>query len=156
MKLPTAVLALAWTSAALSGPAFGAPGSDAPIATHDAPVATQTAPARPTFEVCAGAYAALGRHQDNFGTDGSLMSERYPNYGRINFNDRLASLARQQEKGVSELKAYVDDRHHDFVQKLVDAETEGDMSAAGVKDVAFVANQCDAQYGFAPSLGGTN
>jgi hypothetical protein len=149
-------IAAAFVGLASCGAALAAPAADAPIATHDAPLATKSAPAKATFEVCAGAYAALARHQDNFGTEGSLMSERYPNYARINFNDRLSTLARQAEKGVTELKADANDRHHDYVQKLVDAETEGDLATEGVKDVAFIANQCDVQYGFFPSLGGTN
>lgn len=150
MKVAVAALALMLAAPAAAAPA----GADAPMATHDAPVATRTPTVRPTFDICAGAYAALARHQDNYGTEGSLMSERFPNFARINYNERLGSLARQAEKGVSDLKAAAQDRHGDYFRKLVDAETEGDMNVDPVKEVAFTADACDSQYGFSPSLGG--
>jgi hypothetical protein len=145
-----AALALALAPPALAAPAA----SDAPVTTRDAPVATGSATAKPTFDICAGAYAALARDQDNYGADGSLMSERFPNFARINYDERLAKLAEQAERGVSELKADALDRHGDFFRKLVDAETEGDMNVDPVKQVAFTADACDAEFGFTPSLGG--
>lgn len=149
------IIAAAAAALALAAPALAAPAApDAPVVTRDAPVATGAAPARPTFDLCAGAYAALARHQDNYGSEGSLMSERFPNFARISYDERLARLARQAEKGVSELKAEALDRHGDFFRKLVDAETEGDMNVDPVKQVTFTADACDAQYGFSPSLGG--
>lgn len=128
--------------------------ADAPLATGEEAVTTQAQTAKPAFEACAAVYTALARLQDNFGAEGSLLTERYPRFAKIDFNARLGVLAGQASKGVSQLKSESEDAEGDFFRKLIDAETEGDVDVDGVKDVAFVSNACDLQYGFAPSLGG--
>jgi|WetSurMetagenome_2_1015567.scaffolds.fasta_scaffold79753_2 hypothetical protein len=108
----------------------------------------------PTTVKCAAVYGALAQDQGAFGTTDSLMGERYFNYPKISFDDRLTRLAGKAEKGVSELKdsAAVDESA--FYKTLVDAETDGDVEVTGVQDLIRLSDTCDAEYGFSPSLGG--
>ncbi len=110
--------------------------------------------APPNLNACAGVYGALGQEQTNFGGAGSLMAERYVNFPRIDFEDRLAQLARSQEKGITELKNASEADRSEFYMKLVDAETEGDMNVPAVRAITRTSDACDAIYGFGPSLGG--
>ena len=109
---------------------------------------------RPTAQTCAAVYGAFAQEQGAFGTTDSLMGERYFNYGKINFEDRLAQLAGKSEMGVTELKTSTAvDESNDYM-KLVDAETDGDMDVPPVRDMIRTSDTCDAEYGFDPSLGG--
>ncbi len=110
--------------------------------------------APPGLNDCAGAYGALADEQINFGSAGSLMAEKYVNFPRIDFQDRLAQLARSQEKGITELRTASEAERSEFYMKLVDAETEGQMDVPGVRTVTRTADACDAEYNFGPSLGG--
>ena len=109
---------------------------------------------RPTGQKCAAVYGAFAQEQGAFGTTGSLMGERYFNYAKINFDDRLSQLARKSEMGVTEMKtASATDESADYM-KLVDAETDGDMEVQPVREMIRLSDTCDAEYGFSPSLGG--
>ncbi len=109
---------------------------------------------RPTAQRCAAVYGAFAQEQTTFGSSGSLMGERYFNYAKINFDDRLSQLARKSEMGVTEMKtASATDESTDYM-KLVDAETDGDMDVLPVRDMIRLSDTCDAEYGFSPSLGG--
>jgi hypothetical protein len=108
----------------------------------------------PTPLKCAAVYGALAQDQGAFGTTDSLMGERYFNYPKISFDDRLSQLAGKSEKGVSELKDSSAVDESAFYKTLVDAETEGDVEVAGVQDMIRLSDTCDAEYGFSPSLGG--
>ncbi len=109
---------------------------------------------RPTAQKCAAVYGAFAQEQGAFGTTGSLMGERYFNYAKINFDDRLALLAGKSEMGVTEMKtASATDESADYM-KLVDAETDGDMEVQPVREMIRLSDTCDAEYGFSPSLGG--
>ncbi len=132
------LLMLSCAPAMAQGEAQSAAGSDKP----------------PSLETCAGAYGALAQEQINFGSAGSLMAEKYINFPRIDFEDRLARLARSQEKGITELKTASETERSEFYMKLVDAETEGEMDVPGVRAVTRTADACDAIYGFGPSLEG--
>lgn len=147
MKPVLAALGLLLASVG-SGPAWAQP------AAADAPVATQTGPSKPAFESCADAYGSLARLQAHFGAEGSLLTEQYPAFARINFDDRLSALASRADRGPGDLKTPAQIEKSDFYRKLIDAETEGDTATEGVKDVAFAATACDTAYGFTPSLGG--
>ena len=108
----------------------------------------------PTSQKCAAIYGAFAQEQGAFGTTDSLMGERYFNYAKINFDDRLALLARKSEMGVTELKtSSANDESTDYM-KLVDAETDGDMDVPPVREMIRTSDTCDAEYGFSPSLGG--
>ena len=109
---------------------------------------------RPTTEKCAAVYGAFAHEQATFGTTNSLMGERYFNYVKISFDDRLAQLAGKSEKGVTDLKTASASAEADFYMKLVDAETDGDMDALPVREMIRLSDTCDAEYGFNPSLGG--
>ena len=108
----------------------------------------------PTAARCAAVYGALAQEQANFGSSDSLLGERYLNYSRINFDDRLNQLAGKAEKGVSELRAASADEESANYMKLVDAETEGDMDTLVVRNMLRLSDTCDGEYGFSPSLGG--
>ena len=66
----------------------------------------------------------------------------------------FSQLARSQEKGITELKNASEADRSEFYMKLVDAETEGDMSVPAVRVITRTSDACDAIYGFGPSLGG--
>ena len=107
---------------------------------------------RPTVKACAGIYGALSQEQGAFGVTDSLMGERYINYAKIDFNDRLSQLANKEETGFTELQnASESERMADYM-KLVDAETEGAMDSPDVLTLIHLADTCDAEYGFTPSL----
>ncbi len=125
-----------------------------PAAAAEAPVATAEPEAGPSSDDCAGVYGALADDQGNFGVADSLMGERYFNYARIDFQDRLNRLARQLEVGISQLKTDSESARSQAYMKLVDAETEGDLDTATVRQVVAQADSCDSRFGFAPSLGG--
>jgi hypothetical protein len=108
----------------------------------------------PTAARCAAVYGAFAEDQGAFGASDSLLGERYFNYGKINFEDRLGLLAGKAEKGITELKAASESERSAFYMKLVDAETEGDMEAPAIRDMIRLSDSCDAEYGFSPSLGG--
>ena len=108
----------------------------------------------PKIEQCAGIYGAFAEQQGAFGTTDSLMGERYINYARIDFDARLASLARKEERGVTELKTQSQGVRDDIYMKLVDAETEGDLDTDVVRRMIELSDTCDSEYGFSPSLGG--
>ena len=108
----------------------------------------------PSPEKCAAVYGALAQDQGAFGTTDSLMGERYFNYPKISFDDRLTQLAAKSEKGVSDLKDSAAADQATFYKTLVDAETDGDVEVVGVQDMIHLADTCDAEYGFSPSLGG--
>jgi hypothetical protein len=108
----------------------------------------------PTAEKCAAVYGAFAQDQTNFGTTDSLLGERYFSYAKINFEDRLSQLAGKAEKGVSELKDATESERSAMYMQLVDAETEGDIEVQAVRDLIRLSDTCDAEYGFAPSLGG--
>ena len=110
--------------------------------------------ATPTADRCAAVYGALAQDQGNFGSSDSLLGERYFNYSKINFDDRLTRLAGKSEKGITELKAATEFDRQTLYMKLVDAETEGDLDVQAVRDVIRLADSCDAEFGFAPSMGG--
>lgn len=108
----------------------------------------------PTPEKCAAVYGAFAQDQGAFGTTDSLMGERYFNYPKISFDDRLSQLAAKAEKGVQDMKdAAATDQAADY-RTLVDAETEGDVESTSVTDLIGLSDTCDAEYGFSPSLGG--
>ena len=111
-------------------------------------------PRPPTAERCAAVYGAFAQDQGNFGASDSLLGERYFNYGKINFDDRLGLLAGKAEKGISELKTATEPDRSAMYMQLVDAETEGDIDVLTVRDLIRLSDTCDAEYGFAPSLGG--
>jgi len=108
----------------------------------------------PTAEKCAAVYGAFAQDQGNFGTSDSLLGERYFNYAKINFDDRLGLLAGKSEKGITELKTATEQDRATMYMQLVDAETEGDIETQPVRDLIRLSDTCDAEYGFAPSLGG--
>jgi hypothetical protein len=108
---------------------------------------------RPTVKGCAAIYGALGQEQGAFGTTDSLMGERYLNYAKIDFNDRLAQLARKEEMGITELQTSAESERSVDYMKLVDAETEGAMDSPDVLTLIHLADTCDDEYGFTPSLG---
>ncbi len=108
----------------------------------------------PSSKTCAAVYGAFAQEQAAFGTTDSLMGERYFNYAKINFNDRLTALAGKSEMGLTDLKtASSVDESNDYM-KLVDAETDGDMDVPPVREMIRTSDTCDAEYGFSPSLGG--
>ncbi len=109
---------------------------------------------RPTAQKCAAVYGAFAQEQGAFGTTNSLMGERYFNYAKINFDDRLAQLAGKSEVGVTEMKTSSASDESANYMKLVDAETDGDMDVQAVRDMIRLSDTCDAEYGFSPSLGG--
>jgi hypothetical protein len=109
---------------------------------------------RPTVKDCAGVYGALAQEQGAFGSTDSLMGERYTNFAKIDFNDRLAQLARKEEMGISELQTSSETQRSSDYMKLVDAETEGTMDSPDVLALTRLSDTCDAEYGFTPSLGG--
>ncbi len=109
---------------------------------------------RPTAQNCAAVYGAFAQEQVTFGTTNSLMGERYFNYVKISFDDRLAQLAGKSEMGVTQLKTASAAAESDYYMKLVDAETDGDMDAQPVREMIRLSDTCDAEYGFSPSLGG--
>ena len=76
---------------------------------------------RPTVKGCAAAYGALGQQQSAFGTADSLMGERYLNYAKIDFNDRLTQLAAKEEMGITELQTSSESELSQDYMKLVDA-----------------------------------
>ena len=108
----------------------------------------------PSSQKCAAVYGAFAQEQSAFGATGSLMGERYFNYAKIKFDDRLALLAGKSEMGVTDLKSASALDESDFYMKLVDAETDGDMDVPPVREMIRTSDTCDAEYGFAPSLGG--
>jgi len=110
--------------------------------------------ATPNAEKCAAVYGALAQDQGNFGSSDSLLGERYFNYSKINFEDRLARLAGKSEKGITELKTATEFDRQTFYMKLVDAETEGDLDVQSVRDIVRLSDGCDSEYGFSPSMGG--
>lgn len=107
---------------------------------------------RPTVKDCAAIYGALSQQQGAFGTTDSLMGERYINYAKIDFTDRLAQLARKEEMGITELQTSAESERSADYMKLVDAETEGAMDSPGVLTLIHLADTCDDEYGFTPSL----
>ena len=107
----------------------------------------------PTAEKCAAVYGAFAQDQANFGASDSLLGERYSNYMRISFDDRLNQLAGKAEKNVSDLKGATDTERAALYMKLVDAETEGEMDAQVVRDMIRLSDSCDDEFGFSPSLG---
>ena len=109
---------------------------------------------RPTVKDCAAVYGALGQEQGAFGTTDSLMGERYFNYAKINFEDRLSRLAGKSEMGIADLKSASAVDESSYYMKLVDAETDGDMDVPPVREMIRTSDTCDAEYGFSPSLGG--
>jgi hypothetical protein len=108
----------------------------------------------PTAEKCAAVYGAFAQDQANFGSSDSLLGERYFNFSRINFEERLTQLAGKAEKGVTELKTATEADRAQLYMKLVDAETEGDMASQAIRDMIRQSDSCDAEFGFSPSLGG--
>ena len=108
---------------------------------------------RPTAQKCASVYGAFAQEQTTFGASNSLMGERYFNYVKINFAERLESLARKSEMGVTELKSSSAVQESDYYMKLVDAETDGDMDVLAVREMIRLSDTCDAEYGFNPSMG---
>ena len=110
--------------------------------------------AKPSANRCAAVYGALGMDQDQFGAADSLMSERYPAFATIKFDDRVSALAGKAELGVTDLKTAAQDEMSGAYAKLVDAETDGDMSVKAVLDLVRQSDACDLQWGFNPSLGG--
>jgi hypothetical protein len=108
----------------------------------------------PTAAKCAAVYGAFAQDQANFGSTDSLLGERYFNFSRINFEDRLNRLAGKAEKGVTELKSATESERSALYMKLVDAETEGEMDNQAIRDMIRQSDACDAEFGFAPSLGG--
>ena len=108
----------------------------------------------PSSVACAAVYGALAQEQGAFGTSDSLMGERYYSFAKISFDDRLARLAGKSEMGVTELKTASAAQESDNYMKLVDAETDGDMDVPPIRDMVRLADSCDAEYGFSPSLGG--
>ena len=110
---------------------------------------------RPTAQKCAAVYGAFAQAQATFGASNSLMGERYFNYVKIGFEDRLAQLAGKSEMGVTELKTASASDESGYYMKLVDAETEGDMDVLPIREMIRLSDTCDAEYGFAPSLGGS-
>ena len=121
---------------------------------QDSAVPAAGGDAPPNINACAGVYGALAQEQGNFGSAGTLMAEKYINFARINFEDRLSQLARSQEKGITELKNASEADRSEFYMKLVDAETEGDMNVPAVRAITRTSDACDGIYGFGPSLGG--
>ncbi len=109
---------------------------------------------RPTVKACAGVYGALAQEQGAFGATDSLMGERYLNFAKIDFNERLAQLARKEEKGITDLQASSEAERSADYMKLVDAETEGTMDSPSVLGLTRLSDTCDEEYGFNPSLGG--
>jgi hypothetical protein len=108
----------------------------------------------PTSQKCAAVYGAFAQEQGAFGTTDSLMGQRYFNYPKINFDDRLARLAGKSEMGLTDLKNASAVDESNYYMKLVDAETDGDMDVPPVRDMVGISDTCDAEYGFDPSLGG--
>ena len=108
----------------------------------------------PSSKTCAAVYGAFAQEQGAFGTTDSLMGQRYFNYPKINFEERLGQLAGKSEMGLTDLKNASAVQESDFYMKLVDAETDGDMDVPPVRDLVRTADTCDAEYGFSPSLGG--
>ena len=51
----------------------------------------------PSSQKCAAVYGAFAQEQGAFGTTDSLMGQRYFNYPKINFDDRLARLLLKHE-----------------------------------------------------------
>lgn len=128
--------------------------ADAPVSTTgDAPVSTSPVAATPGPKACAAAYGALAQEQTTFGND-TLLTERRPNFARIDYNDRLFQLAGKTETGLTELKTSGAEDEAAYYHKLVDAETEGDVDTPDVNLLLDAADACDRQYGFSPSLGG--
>lgn len=115
---------------------------------------TAWAQQRPTAQACAAVYGAFAQSQGAFGVTDSLMGERYFNYAKINFEDRLAQLAAKSEMGVTDLKSASATDESTNYMKLVDAETDGDMDVPPVREMIRLSDTCDAEYGFSPSLGG--
>jgi hypothetical protein len=111
-------------------------------------------PTAPTTVKCAAVYGAFAQDQGAFGTTDSLMGERYFNFPKISFDDRLTQLAAKDEKGVSDLKDAAAADQANFYKTLVDAETDGDVGVVAVQDMIGLSDTCDAEYGFSPSLGG--
>ncbi len=109
---------------------------------------------RPTAQKCAAVYGAFAQEQSAFGSTNSLMGERYFNYAKINFDERLSQLAGKSEIGVTEMKTSSASDEAANYMKLVDAETDGDMDVQPVRDMIRLSDTCDAEYGFSPSLGG--
>ena len=109
---------------------------------------------RPTAQKCAAVYGAFAQEQSAFGSTNSLMGERYFNYAKINFDERLSQLAGKSEIGVTEMKTSSASDEAANYMKLVDAETDGDMDVQAVRDMIRLSDTCDAEYGFSPSLGG--
>jgi hypothetical protein len=109
--------------------------------------------AAPTVEKCAAVYGAFAQHQSNFGSNDSLLGERYYNFAKISFEDRLMRLAGKAEKGVTELKSATEFDRGTLYMRLVDAETEGDLDVQPVRDLIRLSDSCDAEFGFSPSLG---
>lgn len=107
----------------------------------------------PTAVKCAAVYGAFAQDQGAFGTSDSLLGERYFNYAKINFEDRLGELAGKAEKGISQLKDESQSDRATMYMQLVDAETEGDVEAQAVQDLIRLSDTCDAEYGFSPSMG---
>ena len=108
----------------------------------------------PTSKTCAAVYGAFAQEQAAFGATDSLMGERYFNYAKIHFDDRLGLLAGKSEMGLSDLKSASAADEASYYMKLVDAETDGDMDVPPVREMIRTADTCDAEYGFSPSLGG--
>ncbi len=106
------------------------------------------------MKACAGVYGALAQEQGAFGATDSLMGERYLNFAKIDFNERLAQLARKEEKGITDLQASSEAERSADYMKLVDAETEGTMDSPSVLGLTRLSDTCDEEYGFNPSLGG--
>lgn len=134
--------------ALVGGSALAQPAPPGPVVTRPA----SKPPPPPTLKACAGVYAALARQQTTFGTDGSLLGERFSNFAKIDYEARIAELGRKTETGVSELKSLGQSDPADFYDKLVNAETEGEIETPEITELARVANACDAQYAFTPSL----
>ena len=109
---------------------------------------------RPTVKMCAGVYGALAQEQSAFGSTDSLMGEHYLNFAKIDFNDRLAQLARKEELGISDLQASSESERSADYMKLVDAETEGTMDSPDILALTRLSDTCDDEYGFTPTLGG--
>jgi hypothetical protein len=119
-----------------------------------AALAAEPAPSRISIDRCAAAYGALAQQQGAFGTADSLMGERYFNYAKISYDDRLTQLARKAEKGVTELRNATEAERTELYMKLVDAETEGELDVKPVHDLVLLSDSCDLEFGFGPSLGG--
>ena len=137
-----------------AGAAQAEDSSDAPVATRPSAPALAPGPATPNFDSCAGVYGALGRQQEHFGADSSLLTEWHPNFGRIDFNERLTALARRNSKGITELKNETEADRMEFYAVLIDAETDAEPDTPKLKDLILTADACDLQFGFSPSLGG--